>query len=107
MHFILVKAPDNGVVNEAPVLGPGTHPRSLVHATKLEEGVCDSKNQLRAEREQSKTATIHVANTMMTYDSMPYVVISACPGIEIAQKYDFVVLLNFWEGGMQRVIRIR
>ena len=34
------------------------------------------------------TATIHFANTMMTNDTMPYVVISAYPGIEIAQLYD-------------------
>ena len=47
------------------------------------------------QREQPETATIHVANTMMTTnDSMPYVVISAYPGIEIAKQYDFVVLLN-------------
>ena len=29
------------------------------------------------QREQPETATIHVANTMTTNDSMPYVVISA------------------------------
>ena len=46
------------------------------------------------QREQPKNATIHVANTMMTNVSMPYVVISAYPGIEINQQYDFVVLQN-------------
>ena len=76
-----------------PELGSGMHPRSLVHVTELEEGVCDGKTQFRAE-EQPETAAIHVANTMMTNDSMPYVVISAYPGIEIAQQYDFVVLQN-------------
>ena len=55
---------------------PGMHPRSLVHVTELEEGVCDGKTQFRAERKQPETATNHVANTMMSYDSMPY-------GIEI------------------------
>ena len=57
------------------------------------------------QREQPETATIHVANIMMTNDSMPYVVISAYSGIEIAQKYDFVVLQNSSEGGIQRVIK--
>ena len=61
-----------------------------MHVTELEESVCDGKTQFRAEREQPETTTIHVANTMMTNDSMPYVVISAYSGIEIAQQYDFV-----------------
>ena len=69
LHFIQVTALDNDVVNEVPAFGPGMNPRSLVHVTGLEEGVCDSKSQFRAEREQSETATIHVANTMMTNDS--------------------------------------
>ena len=90
LHFIQVTAPDNDVVNEVPLLEPGMHPRSLVHVTELEEGVCDGKTLFRAEREQPETATINVANTMMTNDSMPYVVISAYPDIEIAQQYDFV-----------------
>ena len=42
---------------------------------------------------------------MMNNDSMPHVVISAYPGIEIAQQYDFVVLLNPSEGGIQRTIK--
>ena len=84
LHFIQVMVPDNDVVNEVPVFGPGIHPRSLVHVTELEEGVCDGKTQFRAERKQLETATIHVANTMMTNDTMPYVMISAYPGIEIA-----------------------
>ena len=42
----------------------------------------------------------------MTNDSMPYFVISAYIGIEIAQQYDFVVLRNPSEGGIQRVIKI-
>ena len=76
-----------------------------MHVTELEESVCDGKTQCRVEREQPETATIHVANTMMANDSMPYVVISAYPGIEIAQQYDFVVLQNSLEGGIQRVIK--
>ena len=100
-----VTAPDNDVVNEVSVLGPGMHPRSLVHVTELEEVACDCKTQFRAEREQPETATIHVANAIMTNDSMPYIVISAYPGIEIAQQYDFVVLPNPSEGGMQRDIK--
>ena len=75
-----------------------------MHVTEL-EGVCDGKTQFRAERKQPETATIHVANTMMNNDSMPYVVISANPGIEIAQQYDFVVLQNPSEGGIQCVIK--
>ena len=63
------------------MFGPGMHPRSLVYLTKLEECVCDGKAQFRAEREKPETATIHVANTMMTNNSMPYVVIYAYPGI--------------------------
>ena len=98
LRSIQVTAPDNDVVNEVPVFGPGMHPRSLVHVTELEESVSDGKTQFRAEREQPETATIHVANTMITNDSMPYVVISAYPVIEIAQQYDFVVLQNSSEG---------
>ena len=45
LHFIQVTAPDNDVVNEVPVFGPGMLPRSLVHITELEEGVCDGKIQ--------------------------------------------------------------
>ena len=48
------------------------------------------------QREQPETVAIHVANTMMTNDSMPYDVISAYPVIEIDQQYDFVVLRNSW-----------
>ena len=62
-------------------------------------------NSEQREREQPETATIHVSNTMMTNDSMLYFVISACSGIEIAQQYDFVVLRNSSEGGIQRVIK--
>ena len=102
LHFIQVTAPDNDVVNEVLVFGTGMHPRSLVHVTEL-EGVCDGKTQFRAERVQPETAAIHVANTMMSNDSMPYVVIFAYPGIEIAQQYDFVVLQIPSEGGIQRV----
>ena len=105
LQFIQVTAPDNDVVNEVPVLGFGMHLRSLVHVTELEESVCDGNTQFRAERKQPETATIHVANTMMSNDSMPYVVISAYSGIEIAQQYDFVILRNSSEGGMQRVIK--
>ena len=105
LQFIQVTATDNNVVNDVPVYGPGMHPRSLGHVTELEESACDGKIQFRAERKQPETATIHVANTMMTNDSMPYVVISAYRVIEIAQQYDFVVLQNSSEGGIQRVIK--
>ena len=43
LRFIEVTAPDNYVVIEVPVFGPGMHPRSLVHVTELEEGVCDGR----------------------------------------------------------------
>ena len=105
LHLIQVTAPDNDVVNEVPVLGNGIHPRSLVHVSELEESVCDGKTQFKAEREHPETATIHVANTVMTNDSMQFVVISASPGIEIAQQYDCAVLRNSSEGGIQRVIK--
>ena len=105
LHFIQVTAPDNDVVNEVLVLGPGMHPKSLVHDTELEECVCEGKTKFRAEKEQPETATIHVSNTMMTNESMPYVVNSAYAGIEIAQQYDFVVLRDSSEGGIQRVIK--
>ena len=81
------------------------HPRSLVHVTEMEESVCDGKTKFRAEREQPETITIHVANSTMTNDSMPYFVISAYPGIEIAQQYDIVLLRNSSEGEIQRVIK--
>ena len=105
LHFIQVTAPDNDIVNEVQVFGPGMQERSLVHVTEFDEGVCDGNTQFRAERKQPETATIHVANTMMSNDSMPYVVISAYPGIEIAQQYDFVICKKFSEGGIQRVIK--
>ena len=105
LHFNQVTASDNDVVNEVPVSGAEMHPRSLVHVTELEEGVCDGKTQFRADREQPESATIHVSNTMMTNDFMPYVAICAYPGIEIAQQYDFVVLRSPSEGGIQRVIK--
>ena len=54
LHFIQVMVPDNDVVNEVPVFGPGMHPRSFAHFTELEEGVCDGKTQFRAERESSR-----------------------------------------------------
>ena len=104
LHFMQVTAPDNDIVNEVPVFGPGMHPKSLVLVTEL-EGVCDGKTQFRAEREQPETATNHVANTMMTNDSMPYVMISAYPGIEIAQQNDFVALQKPLQGGIQHVIK--
>ena len=73
--------------------------------SELEESVCDGKTQFRADRKQPETITIHVANTMMSNDSMPYVVVSAYPGIEIAQQYYFVILQNSSEGLIQRVIK--
>ena len=88
------------------MFGPRMHPRSFVHVTVLEEGVCDGKTQFRAEREHTETATIYVANTMITNDSMPYVVTSADPGIEIAQQYDFVIFQNTSEAELQRVIKV-
>ena len=89
LHFIQVTAPDNDVVNEVPVFGPAMHPRSLVHVTEFEKMFVMARPNSEPE-----TATIHVANTMMSNDSMPYVVISAYPGIEIAQQYDFVIWRN-------------
>ena len=76
-----------------------------MHVTELEEGVCDGKTKFRAERKQPETAAIHVANTMMSNDSMPYVVISAYPCIEIAQQYDLVIMRNSTAGGIQRDIK--
>ena len=105
LYIIQVTAPDNDVVNDVPVFGLGMHPRSLVHVTELEESVCDGNIKFRAERKQPQTATIHFANIMISNDSMPYVVISAYPGIEIAQQYDFVILQNSSEGGIQHVIK--
>ena len=105
LHFIQVTAPDIDVVNEIPVFGPVMHPRSLVHVTELEESVCDGKTQFRAQKKQPETATIHVANTMMSNDTMPYDVISAYPGIEISLQYDFFILRNSSVGGIQRVVK--
>ena len=103
LHFIQVTAPDNDVVNEVPVFGPGMHSRSLVHVTELKECVCDSKTKFKAERQKPETATIHIANTMTTNDTLPYVVISAYLGIEIVKKYDFEVSQNTFEGGIRVV----
>ena len=91
LHFIQVMVPDNDVVNEVLVLGPGMHPRSHVHVTELEKVFVMARPNSE-QREQPETATTHVANTMMTNDSMPYVMISAYPGIEITQQSDFVIL---------------
>ena len=89
-----VMSPVIDVVNDVPVFVPGMHPRSLGNVTELEESVCDGKTQFRAEREQPESATIHVANTMITNDTLLHVVISADPGIEIALQYGFVVSRN-------------
>ena len=45
LHFMYVTAPDDDVIDEVPVFGPGMHPRSLVYVTELEECVCDGKTQ--------------------------------------------------------------
>ena len=74
-----------------------------MHVTELEEGVCDGKTQFRERAAGDRYC--HVANTMMTNDTLPYVVIFADPGIEIAKQYDFVVLQNPLDGGIQRVIK--
>ena len=104
LHFIQVTAPDNDVVNEVPVFGPGMNQRSLVHVTQL-EGVCDGKTQFRAEQEQPETARIHVANTMMTNDTLSCVMILADTGIEIDQQFDFFWGQNPSESGTQCVIK--
>ena len=57
------------------------------------------------QRELPETITIHVANTMMTNDTLPYAVISAFRGIEIVKRYDLVVSRNPSDGGLQRVIK--
>ena len=44
-----------------------------------------------AQREQPETDTIHVANTAMTNDTLPYIMVSANYGIEIAQQCDLVI----------------
>ena len=87
------------------MFGPVMPPISLVHVTELEEGACDDKSQFRAESEQMETATIHVANAMMTNDTLPYVVISVDSDIDIALQYDSVALRNPSESGIQRVIK--
>ena len=102
LYSIQVTAPDNDVVNEVPVSGSWMHPRSPMHVTELEESVCDGKTQFRAER---ATGDSYYSCCQHHDDSMPFVVIYAYPGIEIAQQYDFVVMQNSSEGGIQRVIK--
>ena len=81
LHFNQVTASDNNIFNKVPVFSPGMHSIILLHVTELEESVCDGKTQFRAEREQPMTATIHVANIIMTNNTLPYVVISSYQGI--------------------------
>ena len=57
------------------------------------------------QREQPETAAIHVVNTMMSNGTLPYVMIYADPGIEIAQQCDFVILQNPSDGGIQGVVK--
>ena len=45
------------------------------------------------QRKQPETVPIHAANTMMTNDTLLYVVISTDPSIKIAQQYDLVISL--------------
>ena len=59
------------------------------------------------QREQPEAVPLHVANTMMTNDTLPYVVISADPGIEIAQRYDLVIPRYLSEGGRHKVTKKR
>ena len=44
------------------------------------------------QKELPKTATIHVANTMITNGILSYITVSVNPSIEINQQYDLVVL---------------
>ena len=52
---------------------------------------------------QFVTASIHVSNTMMTIDSLPYAIISAVPGIEVVQQHHSVTSSDLSEGGIQGV----
>ena len=72
LHFIQVMAPDNDVVNEVPVFGPGMHPKSLVHVTKLEEGVCDGKTH----SEQRESSWRPLLYTLSTRDDQPHLAMS-------------------------------
>ena len=56
-----------------------------------------------AERDHLLTATIHVANIVMTIDTN--IVVSNGPGIEITQQYDLVILLDRSEGNIQDVLK--
>ena len=53
------------------------------------------------QKDQLKTAVTHVANTVMTNNTMPYVVDSADSGIDIAKQNDLVFSRNHSKGRMQ------
>ena len=57
------------------------------------------------QREQPESATIHVANIMITNDTLLNIQISADPGIEIAWQSDLVVSRNHSEGRIQRIMK--
>ena len=54
--------------------------------------------------EQLENAAINVANTMLTSDTLQYVIASAYPGIEFTMQHDLVILRSLSEGGIQGVV---
>ena len=58
-----------------------------------------------SEQREGSRRPIHIANAMMSNDTLPYVVISADPSIKIGQQCVFVVSRNSSHGGVQRVIK--
>ena len=57
------------------------------------------------QREHPETDPIHAADTAITNDTLPYVMVSADPDTEIAQQYDPVVSRYHSKSGMLGVVK--
>ena len=75
----------DGKVNQVPVLWARVHPGGLKFVLELKHGVRDIERKLWADFEQTNTIVVAFTDTMSPDDSLPHVVISANPCIEIAE----------------------
>ena len=92
-----VTEPINDVADEVPILLPWMPSRSHVHVAII-EGVCVNKAQFREHREQQKTTTLDVANTMMANVTVPLkspssMMLSTC---ELTRSYCWARKRDHW-----------
>ena len=83
LHFMQATALEDNVVN-AKCLS-WMIPRYLAHFEELKEGACYVMTKFIKERKKPGTAAIHTACTVMSDDTLQYIMASADPGFEITQ----------------------